>query len=127
MGNRRRRLSAFPAPNGRGGPDRRSKYGNRKTLWQGILYDSALEARVAADLHARLRARELRLIKRQVPFPLVVNQRLIKRYVADFVITLADGRQEVLEAKGAETREWILTRKLFCALYPDIPLRVVKD
>lgn len=39
-------------------------------------------------------------VERQVPYPLTVNGHLIAIYKADFVVTYADGRQEVIDFKN---------------------------
>lgn len=66
-------------------------------------------------------------IKRQVKFPLVVNDLLIATYVADFVVTYADGRTEVIDfknpyllGKGKSTpagQVFTIKRKLVAALH----------
>jgi len=46
-------------------------------------------------------------------------------YKADFLITYPDGTQEVIDVKGAETKDFKLKRKMFLYRYPDLPLRLV--
>jgi hypothetical protein len=105
---------------GRGGR-RLSKYGNRKTLGAGGLFDSAKEARTFDELALAMRSSraEERVVdvKRSVRF-LLIEARLGERacnYEADFVVTYADGRVEVIDTKSEITRRnraYVIKRKL---------------
>jgi predicted nuclease of restriction endonuclease-like RecB superfamily len=55
--------------------------------------------------------------ERQIPFPLIVNDRKICVYVCDFLVRYADGRRELVEVKGFWTPEAKLKRKLFVATF----------
>lgn len=85
--------------------------------YNGICYDSALEARVAWELDCLLKAGELARVERQVQMPLVVNGVLVKHYYIDFVVQHRDGSREAIEVKGCFTESSRLTWKLFLALY----------
>ena len=95
---------------------RKSKYGNRKTEVDGIVFDSAKEARKWKELSLLYHGGELTQLSRQVRYPLTVNGTLICTYVADFVIADCKG-VHVIDVKGYETREWKIKRKLMWALY----------
>lgn len=61
-----------------------------------------------------------------VTFQLVVNGVKVGRHKVDFLVTLADGTQEVHEVKGFVVRDFPLRRRLFMALYPGIKYVVIK-
>ena len=65
-------------------------------------------------------------IKRQVAIPLEVNDCLICYYRADFEVTFADGRVELHEVKGLDTREWRIKEKLLRALFPNHTLKIIR-
>ena len=99
---------------------RRGKYGNLKSGG----YDSKREAAFAQELELLRGAHNpaVRVVKieRQVRFELIPLQRneegkLLERccrYVADFRVTRADGRVDVIDVKGYKTPEYIIKRKL---------------
>lgn len=97
-----------------------NKYGNRKTVVDGVVFDSAREARRWQELKLLERAGEISHLRRQVPFELIPTQKEGKRvveravtYVADFVYTdNATGGSVVEDAKGIRTKEYILKRKM---------------
>ena len=97
-----------------------SKYGNRKTEVDGILFDSAKEARRYGELDLMLKAGEIRDLRLQVPFELIPAQRdergRIKEravnYVADFVYTTREGILVVEDAKGMRTDVYKLKKKM---------------
>lgn len=103
---------------------RPSKYHAKKTEFNGNRYDSKFEAKVAADLEHQKRCGEIKEIRRQVDFPMVVNKIKICTYRADFFIERADGSKEVVEAKGLLLPVSRIKLRLFEALYPQIKLRM---
>ncbi len=98
-----------------------NKYGAKTSVHNGISYHSKKEAGYAAQLELRLRAGDIKEIKRQVSIPLDVNGRHICNYIIDFVVTLADGTLEYIEVKGFETDVWRIKWKLFEALFGGLP------
>ena len=80
--------------------EKRGKYGNRKTEYQGRVFDSAHEAEVYKQLDLRVRAGELRGVACQVKFCLPGGA----AYIADFVTLNRDGSWSVLDAKSEATR-----------------------
>lgn len=95
-----------------------SKYGNRKTEWNGVEYDSAKEARRAAELMLMERAGLIKNLCAQVKYTLIPaqkrNGKVIERpvtYIADFVYT-ENGETIVEDVKGFRTKEFIIKRKL---------------
>lgn len=97
------------------------KYGNRRTEYNGRMFDSALEARTAKEFDLLKRAKDPKErvtdVQYQVRYNMVVNKQKICAYVADFVVTYADGRKEVVDAKGVLTDVYKLKRKLMKALH----------
>lgn len=104
----------------RNGVEDLNKYGNRKTMIDGITFDSAKEAQRWAELKLLERAGQIFELQRQVPFVLVPKQerdgKVIERpvvYRADFVYT-ENGKEVVEDVKSpaTKTKEYILKRKL---------------
>lgn len=63
---------------------RKSKYRNKKTEADGLIFDSQKEARRWGDLKIMERAGEIIDLKRQVQYALEINGQLICSYKADF-------------------------------------------
>ena len=96
---------------------RGSKYNAKKTVVDGIEFDSAKEAKRYTKLRALEEAGKIQRLRLQVPFELVpsfecdgVKYRDMK-YVADFVY-YRDGKQIVEDCKGVKTAEYKLKKKL---------------
>ena len=98
-----------------------SKYRNVKTEYDGVLYDSKKEAAYARLLDTMRKATHpsdrVYRVERQVPFPVVLNGKKICVYRADFVVTYADGREQVIDVKGMKTAIYRLKKKLVEAQY----------
>jgi hypothetical protein len=119
------RLSASAARS-LGLPSGRSKYRSVKTEYSGLMYDSKLEAGLAAELDAKKRARVIIAWRRQVPVELIAHGQKIAKLVFDFEVLTKEGRLEYWEAKGMETPAYKLKLKLFKAMRPDAVVHVVK-
>lgn len=96
---------------------RASKYHAKKTVVEGIEFDSAREAKRYTRLRALEEEGKIRHLRLQVPFELVpsfecdgVKYREMK-YVADFVY-VRDGKVVVEDCKGFKTPEYKLKKKL---------------
>ena len=94
-----------------------SKYHAKKTVIDGIQFDSAKEAKRFTKLRAWEEAGKIQHLRLQVPFELVpsfecdgVKYREMK-YVADFVY-VRDGKVVVEDCKGFKTPEYKLKKKL---------------
>lgn len=99
----------------------------RKTQYNGRMYDSMLEASVARDLDILLRCKRIKAVEPQVKFELYgKNGTMIFKHIVDFLVTLNNGTQKVMEAKGEETDIWKAKMKLFRDNYPHIEYIVVK-
>lgn len=109
----------------------KNKYNNVTTEYNGIKYDSKLEAKVAQDLDWRLKAGDIIEWRRQVKIPLHVNGVFIANYYIDFIYTDKNGEVTYLEVKGLELAVWALKWKLLTALIneiePGAKLQVVKQ
>lgn len=118
---------------------RRSKYGNRKTVANGIEFDSQKEARRYQELLLLERSGKISNLRLQVKYVLIPTQRAPSlevykagpkkghrkpgkvlenecAYIADFVYTKGD-ETVVEDAKGVRTKEYIIKRKLMLERY----------
>lgn len=96
---------------------RASKYRAKKTVVDGIEFDSAKEAKRYAKLRALEDAGKIQGLRLQVPYEIIpsfecdgVKYRGMK-YVADFVY-YRDGKMVVEDVKGCKTPEYRMKRKL---------------
>jgi len=100
---------------------KRNKYGAKKTTVDGITFDSKWEAQRWGELQAMERGGLVRDLERQVKYDIVVNGEKICRYIADFRYKLVDddgSTKEVVEdAKGFETADFKIKKKLMKAVY----------
>lgn len=100
---------------------RTNKFGNRKTMYRKVLYDSKKEAEYAMQLDSDVYDGKIQGWKRQVTLSLDVNGQHICNAIVDFmVIHNFPSPIEYVEVKGYATDVWKLKRKLINALYPDI-------
>lgn len=104
-----------------------SKYGNKKTEYNGRKYDSKLEARIAQELDLRMKAGEFTEIEPQYRIKLYVYLPDGKRadlftYICDFKCTKPDGSYLLVEAKGHVTEKYRIKRKILDLVWlPDHP------
>jgi hypothetical protein len=85
---------------------KKSKYGNKKTEVDGIVFDSAKEAKRYSELKVMLKAVEIGMLEMQVPFELKVEGNKVCRYVADFrYIDSRTGELVVEDVKSDFTRK----------------------
>lgn len=101
-----------------------SKYRNKKTVIDGITFDSRREASRYGVLKIMQAAGLISGLRLQVPYVITVNGEKICKYVADFVYQ-ENGREVVEDVKGVRTREYILKRKLMFAVF-GIEIKEVK-
>jgi hypothetical protein len=95
-----------------------SKYRNRKTTVDGITFDSAHEAKCWMQLQIREKAGEIRDLRRQGKFPLMVNGAFVGFYVSDFdYYDVAKNTRVVADAKGMKTPIYQLKKKLMQAIH----------
>lgn len=86
-----------------------SKYRNIKTEYNGVLYDSKKEAEFAMGLDFFKKAvkPEEKVIDwvPQVPFQVTLNGIKICKYIADFKVKYADGREVIYDVKPFDQRK----------------------
>lgn len=98
----------------------RSKYGAKKTVVDGIEFDSRKEANRYAELKLLLMAKKIINLEMQKKFVLIPSQKIdgkvVERecsYVADFVYIDTETSKTVVEdTKGFKTKDYIIKRKL---------------
>lgn len=103
-----------------------NKYNARKTTVCGHTFDSKREAEIYLDLLSRKQHGEIIRIGLQPSYTLLEgfrdnqgNKQRAITYTADFFVTYADGRNEVIEVKGMRTRDYMLRKKLFLHMMRD--------
>lgn len=82
---------------------KKPKYGNIKTEIDGIVFDSAKEARRYVELRYLLKSGQIKYLERQVEFQLDVNGEKVASYYADFVYE-QDGKMIVEDVKSRFTK-----------------------
>lgn len=118
---------------------RRSKYGNRKTVVDGITFDSKKEANRFRELQLLERAGKITALQRQVKYVLIPTQRefsneIYKKgahqghfkpgkvlekecsYIADFAY-IQNGAYVIEDTKGVRTEAYKIKRKLMLERY----------
>ena len=118
---------------------RHSKYGNRKTVVDGITFDSKKEANRFRELQLLEQAGKITALQRQVKYVLIPTQRefsneIYKKgahqghfkpgkvlekecsYIADFAY-IQDGAYVVEDTKGVRTEAYKIKRKLMLERY----------
>lgn len=97
-----------------------SKYRNVRTEYAGLQFMSKKEAEYAMQLDWLKKARgNDRVVEwvPQVPFQVELNGKKICKYIADFKVTYANGRVEIVDVKGVRTDVYRLKKKLVEAQY----------
>jgi hypothetical protein len=107
-------------------PKRGNKFRAKRTLIDGICFDSKREASYYAALKLRERAGEVADVELQRPYTLTVNGVLVATYRADFVFwDISLRRRRVIDIKGVMTPVFRLKQKLMRACHK-IEIEVVK-
>ena len=106
------------------------KYHARRTVYAGEEYASKGEAEYARRLDHLRAAGAIRDWRRGTPWTLLASPTGRKRdgieYTPDYHVWDAQGRFYVVDFKGVETAVFKLKAKLWKAVYPTVPLHVVK-
>ena len=112
---------------------RYNKYNNKKTIVDGIKFDSEMES------HYYLYLKHLKEIGEVVDFVLQptyllqegfnLNEKRIRAitYKADFKVIYKDGHEEVIDVKGKLTEEFKIKRKMLLYRYRDINFKCVQE
>ena len=110
-----------------------NKYNNKKTIVDGIKFDSEMES------HYYLYLKQLKEIGEVVDFVLQpsyllqegfdLNGKRIRpiTYKADFKVIYKDGHEEVIDVKGKLTEESKIKRKMLLYRYRDINFKCVQE
>jgi hypothetical protein len=95
-----------------------NKYRAKRTVVDGLTFDSRKEARRYGELKLLLQGRKITDLQLHPRFELRVNGHLIGHYTADFEY-FADGKQVVedVKSRATRTRDYVLRRKLMKALH----------
>lgn len=111
---------------------KKNKYGNKKTVVNGIKFDSLAESRYHLILLDKKKKGEILDFELQPVFELQPTFkkngetfRAIK-YKADFKVIHNDGRIQIIDVKGMETSVFKMKRKMFEYKYPELSLILVK-
>jgi len=101
----------------------RSKYGNKKTINNGLIFDSGRESRRWSQLVLMEKMGIISGLERQITFELIPKQRLKNgkceracKYILDFRY-IKDGVTIFEDSKGKRTPEYVIKRKLMLYLY----------
>ncbi len=82
---------------------------------------SKKEAHYAMELDFRKKAvkpnERVVSYEEQVPFQVIMNEKKICKYLADFRVLYADGHIEIIDVKGVRTNIYSLKKKLVEAQY----------
>lgn len=100
-----------------------TKYYNKKTVYNGITFDSKKEADRYVVLTLLQKAGKITDLEVQVPFELIPSQKVdgltVERpcvYKADFVYR-ENGKMVVEDTKGVKTKDYIIKRKLMLHVF----------
>lgn len=94
----------------------RAKYRNKKTVVDGIKFDSQREATRYSVLKIMQAAGVISDLRLQVPYVINVNGLKVCKYVADFVY-IDKGHEVVEDVKGMKTPTYNLKKKLMWAVH----------
>jgi len=99
----------------------RPKYGNKKTVVDGIKFDSKWESQRYLYLKSLEKAERIKNLNLQPKFLITVNGQKICAYIADFEYDKEHGSGDwehiIEDAKGVETPEFKLKKKLMKAVH----------
>jgi len=103
-----------------------NKYNNKKSTCGLHYHDSKGEAGYCRQLQILKKAGKIQDFETQKTFDFYVNGKKICSHRVDFLVTTNEGKIEAHEYKGYEQNTWIIKKKLFEALYPEIDYIVIK-
>lgn len=104
----------------------RNKYGSKKTVIDGITFDSKKEAARWVELKALEASGAITKLERQLSFPFVLNGVKICTYRCDFAYFDPRVSKRIYEdVKGYRTDIYRLKKKMLHAFFPTVELREV--
>lgn len=96
----------------------KTKYGNKRTEFDGHVFASQKEANRYAELKLLLRAGKIRDMRLQPKYKIVVGDVQVCTYIADFAYFDTQKNKDVVEdAKGMRTPVYRLKKKLMWAVF----------
>lgn len=109
-----------------GKPKKKSKYNAKKTVVDGITFDSKKEAEYYIGLKALVRAGEIKGFARQCKFVVTEGDEETKatEYLADFIVIHNDDKAEIIDTKGVQTAVFKLKMKCFREKYPNLRVKL---
>ena len=81
----------------------RNKYHAKKTMFNGMKYDSKKEASKAMELTTLKKAKQIKDFESHKKIELYANGIRVCNYYADFVVTHKDGSTEIIDIKSKVT------------------------
>jgi hypothetical protein len=98
-----------------------TKYKSKRTEYNGRVYASGGESRLAREMDVRQGMGLIKSWTAQEPYVLYgMNRSVICKHVVDFRVVYPDDHIEVEDFKGFQTPEWKIKYKLFLDNYPSI-------
>jgi len=104
-----------------------NKYGNKKTVIDGITFDSKKEAKRYGELKMLKKAGRILDFTMQPEFPYITTHyhpteamstyTVKRKYIADFAVTYPDYSVEIEDVKGFSTAEFKRKKKIVEAIY----------
>ncbi len=111
--------------------NRKSKYNNVSSCYNGYYYQSKFEASYAQELDLRIKCKDIKKWERQVVIPIYLHGKLITNYKMDFKVYHNDGSIEYVETKGladyAFMLRWKMVEAVINATEPGSRLTIVKQ
>ena len=105
---------------------KKNKYNAKKTIVDGIRFDSQAEADYYCTLKLRLRAGEITGFCRQPRFVVTEgrNDERGTEYVTDFIVFYPDGTYRIVDVKGVKTEVFRLKVKCMREKYPKLKIEL---
>lgn len=106
----------------------KNKYHSRKTVIDGISFDSQAEADYYCQLKLLLQAGKIDGFCRQARFIITEGRNGEKgtEYVTDFIVFLPDGKYRIIDVKGVKTEVFKLKVKCLREKYPKLKIELEK-
>ena len=101
---------------------KRHKYNAKKTVVNGITFDSGAEAERYQELGFMKLSGVIKDFELQPVFKLPGKT----KYIADFKVIYPDGKVVIEDTKGFETQAFRIKKRLFKESSPELELRIIK-
>lgn len=90
---------------------------------EGIQFDSEMEGAYYQELLMFQKDGAVTTIQCQPKYILQDKPKIT--YIADFLVTFANGEQIVVDVKGVETSTFSVKKRMFAARYPELKLQII--